>query len=270
MTETTLSLTVAPARTPRLVASIARVEELDPATRDAAYALFRAGYEGTDRARFEHDLAEKQLVVLLHDRDDGTLRGFSTVLLQEIEGPTGPSTVFFSGDTVVDPAYWGQKQLQLAVARLLFTLKLRRPLRPLYWFLISKGYRTYLMLANAFPVSCPRVDRDDVRLREMLNVLASERFGRQYDPITGVIRYDTAHEHVRRGLAPLTEETMRNPHVRFFAERNPGHEAGEELACVALVRTIDLVRAAAGFVVARARRALGLRARRPQAARQVA
>ena len=236
--------------------------ELTAATRDAAYALFRAAYEGTERARFEHDLDEKQMVILLRDADDGSLRGFSTVLLLDIDGPDGPATVYFSGDTVIDPAYWGQKQLQLAAAKLLFTLKLQRPRRPLYWFLISKGYRTYLILANAFPVSCPRVDRDDAGLRALLHRVATERYGAQYNPATGIIRYDVAHEFVRHGIAPVTPHALRSEHVRFFVQSNPGHEHGDELACLARVRAFDLVRAAIGFMAVRALRWLRPASRR--------
>lgn len=261
MTGTAIPFPVASPR-PRLVASVERVPALGAATRDAAYALFRAAYEGTERARFERDLDEKQMVILLRDADDGSLRGFSTVLLLDIDGPDGPATVYFSGDTVIDPAYWGQKQLQLAAAKLLFTLKLQRPRRPLYWFLISKGYRTYLILANAFPVSCPRVDGDDAALRALLHRVATERYGSQYDPATGIIRYDVAHEHVRQGVAPVTPDALRNEHVRFFVERNPGHELGDELACLARVRAIDLARAALGFMAARVLRRLGPSARR--------
>lgn len=253
MTGTAITLPAAPTR-PRLVASVERVPELGAPTRDAAYALFRSAYEGTERARFEQDLDEKQMVILLRDAHDGSLRGFSTVLLLDIEGPDGPATVYFSGDTVIDPAYWGQKQLQLAAAKLLCTLKLRRPGRPLYWFLISKGYRTYLILVNAFPVSCPRVDREDAGLRALLHRVASDRYGREYDPATGIIRYDVPHEHVRQGIAPVTTQALASEHVRFFVRSNPGHERGDELACLARVRIIDLVRAALGFTVARALR----------------
>lgn len=261
MTGTAISLPLAPSR-PRLVASVERVPALDAATRDAAYALFRAAYEGTERARFEEDLDEKQMVILLRDADDGSLRGFSTVLLLDIDGPDRPATVYFSGDTVIDPAYWGQKQLQLAAAKLLFRLKLERPGRPLYWFLISKGYRTYLILANAFPASCPRVDREDPELRSLLDRVASDRYGRQYDPATGIIRYDVAHEYVRQGVAPVTSEALANAHVRFFVRSNPDHERGDELACLARVRVLDLVRAALGFIVVRALRSLWAARRR--------
>ena len=239
-----------------LVARTVTVGSVDAGTRDAAFALFRSAYENTSRERFERDLDEKQHIILLHDRESGALKGFSTVLVREVASARGRTTVVFSGDTVIDPEYWGQKQLQLAFARLLARLKLRAPWRPVRWFLVSKGYRTYLLLANAFPRSVPRHGApEDVAMRALLDALAAERFGRQYDAGAGVVRYATPHERVRGGVAPVTSELFGNPHVRFFVERNPGHAKGEELACLADVRLVDVARAAARFMVARALRA---------------
>jgi hypothetical protein len=233
------------------------VASLDARTRAAAFELFREAYENTSRERFEHDLAEKQHIILLYDRTSGALKGFSTVHARDIESPAGRATVVFSGDTVIDRQYWGQKQLQLAFARLLITLKLRALRRPLYWFLVSKGYRTYLLLANAFPRAVPRVDRvDDPSLRAILDELATERFGDQYDRTRGLVRYATPHERVRDGIAPVTSSALMNPHVRFFVERNRDHADGVELACLAEVRLIDLGRALARIATAKARRAV--------------
>jgi hypothetical protein len=240
-----------------LCARTTTVTSLDTRTRAAAFALFRATYENACRERFEHDLAEKQHVILLYDSATNALKGFSTVLVREIETPSGPATVVFSGDTVIDCEYWGQKQLQLAFARLLVRLKLRAPWRPLYWFLVSKGYRTYLLLANAFPLSVPRVDiADDPTLRTVLDGLATERFGDQYDRVRGVVRYATPHERVREGIAPVTQAALRNAHVRFFVERNSEHAEGVELACLADVRLGDVARTVARIAKVKLQRAL--------------
>jgi hypothetical protein len=212
---------------------------------DEAFLLFRQAYEGADRTRFEHDLAEKQLVIVLED-ESRRIRGFSTVLLQEVDSPRGRATVVFSGDTVIHPEHWGQKRLQWAFARLLLRLRLERPLQPLFWFLIAKGYRTYLLLANAFPRAVPRCDRpDDAAMLRLRDALATSRFGEDFDPTQGIVRYASPHERVRDGLAPITDALLDNPHVRFFAERNPGHVLGDELVCLAEVRLSDLARFAA-------------------------
>jgi hypothetical protein len=238
----------------RLKAATLPVAALDDATRRAAFALLEHLYDGTDLARFRRDLAEKQLAILLRDRDTGALKGFSTVALSAVPTTSGPGTAVFSGDTAIDREYWGQKLLQREFGRLLLRLKLAAPARPLYWFLISKGYRTYLLLANAFPRAIPRHDRpDDPGLRRLLNQLAAGRFGRQYDPESGTIRYDRPHDRVRSGVAPLDQALLRNPHVSFFVNRNPGHAAGDELACLAEARLKDLLRAVVRIGFARSR-----------------
>ncbi|CAA9319888.1 MAG: hypothetical protein AVDCRST_MAG68-1896 [uncultured Gemmatimonadetes bacterium] len=250
-----LTRTVPPARAAELVARTVRVDELDAGTRDAAFALFDALYEGSDRARFDRDLAEKHRVILLRDRDTGALKGFSTLHLRTLHDLPGRPTVVFSGDTVVDRACWGQKQLQAEWVRVMLRLKLRHPHRPLYWFLISKGYRTYLLLANAFPRAVPRHDRADLpRLRAALDRVAAERFGGEYDPASSRVLYRTPHERVRDGVAPVDDALLRNPHVRFFVQRNPGHARGEELACLADVRLGDLLRVVGRVLWSRARR----------------
>ncbi len=238
-----------------LAARTVAVPDLDEQIRADAFALFQSAYAGADRGRFERDLAEKQLVILLRDRAAGQLKGFSTVLIQAVRTPRGSANVVFSGDTVIDKEYWGQKQLQQEFCRLLVRLKLRRPHRPLYWFLISKGYKTYLLLTHAFPRAVPRHDRADVpQLRAVLDQLATERFGTEYDTRSGLVRYKTPHERVRAEVAPVEASLLADPHIRFFVERNPGHVNGDELACLAEVRMQDLARVAFRIALARARR----------------
>ena len=240
----------------RLEARTVAVRTLDAATRATAFALFQRAYEGADCARFDRDLAEKQWIILLRDDRTRELKGFSTILLRDVRTRRGPGTLVFSGDTVIDREYWGQKQLQLAFSQLLVTLKLSSPRRSLYWFLISKGWRTYLLLANAFAHAVPRYDSpDDAELRHLLDTEASARFGSQYDAERSVVRYVTPHERVRSGLAPVGGELLDNPHVRFFVARNPGHAEGDELACLAEVRTIDLIKLGARFASRALRRA---------------
>jgi hypothetical protein len=243
----------------RLTARTVPVSTLPPDLVGEAFVLFEAAYAGADRQRFERDLAEKQLIILLRDRETRALKGFSTVLIQKLASPRD-ATVVFSGDTVVHRDYWGQKQLQSAFARILLREKLRAPHRPLYWFLISKGYRTYMLLANAFPCAVPRHDvPDDPTLRRTLDTLATTRFGDEYDAATSIIRFRSAHERVRDGLAPITQRHLENRHVRFFVARNPGHVNGDELACLADVRLVDIARIALRLVGAFARMALGRR-----------
>jgi hypothetical protein len=223
---------------PRLRGRTVPVSSVGGVLRHAAFALFQASYDGADWERFQRDLDEKQFMILLFEVSTGKLKGFSTVQVLR----RGTSTVIFSGDTVIAPECWGQKELQRHFARLILRLKLRNPLRPVYWFLISKGYRTYLMMVRRCPRSIPRYDRvDDPGLRTLLDALATERFGHRYDAAASVAS-DLGHDRVRAGVAPIDAAVEADPHVRFFQARNPGHVQGDELCCLAETRLRDAAR----------------------------
>ncbi len=54
-----------------------------------------------------------------------------------------PRHAFFSGDTIIEKEYWGNRALTCAMYRYIVSFKLRYPLVPVYWILISKGFKTY-------------------------------------------------------------------------------------------------------------------------------
>jgi hypothetical protein len=238
----------------RLKGRTVAVRDLDGETKRSAFALFSRAYEDADWPRFLSDMEEKQHVILMHDTQTGELQGFSTVSVRVQTIGRGKALVVFSGDTVIDRDYWGQKELHKQLSLLFMKLQIQNPLRPVYWFLVSKGYKTYLGLINNFPISIPRHEGpDDSRLRRLLDRLAQARFGSTYNLSTG-IAINIAHERVRTGLAPIDDSAQANPHVRFFVERNPGHARGDELACLALVRKRDAARIALRTAVARLRK----------------
>src|SRR5436309_2071358 len=63
--------------------------------------------------------------------------------------------------------------------------------------------------------------------------LARARYPDDYDAQAGVIRAGPWQYRLREGLADVTPERLRDAHVRFFHARNPGHERGDELCCLA-------------------------------------
>jgi hypothetical protein len=48
-----------------------------------------------------------------------------------------------------------------------------------------------------------------------------------------VVRGGPGKDRLRPGVADLTPGRLRDPHVDFFARRNPGHPRGDELCCLA-------------------------------------
>ena len=218
---------------PALIAPQAvEVATLDAPQREAMYALYVRYYDAVSRERFLADLADKRYTVLLHDQA-GVLQGFSTLAEYPREFDGGTIGVLFSGDTVVDARHWGQQALTFAWLRLAGRLKARAPERPLYWFLISKGHRTYRFLTAFAREFWPAFNRPTPpRMQALMNALARERFGDDFDAAAGVIRFAESRGHLRAPFAKVSEAHRRLPEVAFFLARNPGYARGDELVCL--------------------------------------
>jgi hypothetical protein len=202
--------------------------------RDEMFALMDRYYAGTDRATFEADLGEKHWVILLCDPVTGAVHGFSTQMLLEGDVAGRPVQALFSGDTIVARDHWGDQVLAGVWGRLALTLIDAPGEAERYWFLISKGYRTYRYLPLFFHEFYPRHDRPTPpRAREVIDTLAGRKYPGQYDPAAGVVRGGAGKDRLRPGVAELTAGRLHDPHVGFFVARNPGHAAGDELCCLA-------------------------------------
>jgi len=221
---------------PQLKARTRPVTQITPQQRDRMFQVFERYYAEISREQFETDLNEKEAVILLIDRKSAEIQGFSTLKTVELTSPCGQNQrAVYSGDTVVEQAYWGQKVLGIEFLKVLFRKKLERPFEPLYWFLISKGYKTYLLMANNFKTHYPRFEQPTPAAEQaLLDRFADALFGKKYSRQDGLIRFPVSLGQVRRGVADITErELQSNPRIRFFAVKNPEWKNGTELACLA-------------------------------------
>ena len=117
----------------------------------------------------------------------------------------------------------------------MFATRVRNPTVPLFWFLISKGYKTYLLLSRNFPEHWPRRDRPTPPWQAaVLDDLASRKFGSSWHPLRGVLIFDPPAGRLRAGISPV-EPVLGDPDVAFFVARNPGHTRGDELCCLGRV-----------------------------------
>jgi hypothetical protein len=197
------------------------------------WQLFQSYYDSVTREIFTRDLGPKSDAILLRDTGDGSLQGFSTMETYERTVQGRALGVLYSGDTLVARGYWGQTALQRAWLACATRFKALHPLQPVYWFLIAKGYRTYLLLSRNFPTYWPRHDRSTPPWeRAVIHELAREKFGSEYRPHRGVIEHAVCPGKLRRGVAPIEDRFLAEPDIRYFQERNPGHGAGDELCCL--------------------------------------
>lgn len=220
----------------RLRGEVVATARLSGAQRDQMWAVFSRYYAAVSREKFEADLAEKPQVILLSDTGDRRIQGFSTlqVYARTLQGRR--FLAVYSGDTVTDEAYWGQPALQRTFTRFLIRTKLYNPHLPVYWYLISKGYKTYLLLARNFPTHYPRHDRPTPRFAQaVIDLLSKDKFGDAYRPEQGVLRFETCQGRLKRGVAPVDEALLAFPDIRFFVQQNPRHAEGDELCCLGRV-----------------------------------
>jgi hypothetical protein len=232
-------------------------EDLTPAQRDAMFALLSTHFRGVTRDRFDADLAGKNWVVLLED-DAGGLAGFSTFLHYRAKLASGGGEtvgVIYSGDTIMDPRAWNSSVLSRTWIESVWRVH-RSPGNEeagrLLWLFITSGFRTYRFLPVFWREFYPCHDRATPPPPEVARVmreLAEERFGDQYDPAAGVVRF--AHPQVlSESLRGIPEAKLADPHVRFFAKANPGHEHGDELVCLTELSEANLTPAGWRMVLA--------------------
>jgi hypothetical protein len=218
----------------RLAASLTPTAELTPTRREAMFRLMCRHYDNVSRPAFDADLAEKTWVIQLTDKGGDELRGFSTQVVLEANVAGRPVRALFSGDTIVDRDHWGDPALASRWGRLALSLIDADPDAELYWFLLSKGYRTYRFLPLFFREFAPRVGFEmPPRFRAVIDALAHSRYPADCDADAGIVRANASQYRLREGLADITPERLRDSDIRFFCERNPGHARGDELCCLA-------------------------------------
>jgi len=217
-----------------LQAVIVTVHELAAKDRARMFELMQSAYDAVTERQFLADLEKKDAVILLKDPAHA-IQGFSTLasLRVQIDGKTLRG--IFSGDTVIAERYWGQRALGKAFLRYLFLEKLKAPFAPLYWLLISKGYKTYLMMANNFAEHYPRYEHSTpTQAQQILDAFYATLYPGTYDPQTGLIETVGEAYHLKPGIAPIANALVEsNPRIAFFAARNPRWRTGAELACLA-------------------------------------
>jgi hypothetical protein len=223
----------------RLMAVVRARGEVGETEVSAMYTLFAQYYDAATPAAFRADLAEKSFVIEL--REGKTLRGFSTLVLVEFEYGGVARRAIFSGDTIIDHRYWGEQTLAVAFCRFAGMVHATAPSTPLYWLLISKGYRTFRYLAvfarHYYPNPLASTPAEE---QECLDQLARERFGDAYAPERGVLHYQQSRGHLRQEWAGVRDGVSTRPDVKFFLERNPGYRLGDELVCIARLHPDNL------------------------------
>lgn len=212
------------------------IKNLTPEQIKVMYSLMMQYYENVSESNFIKDLEKKQKVILLLNQKK-EIKGFSTITQEELVVDQKPFLALFSGDTVLDKDHWGNGALEMAFGRYLIQVKLLNLFQPVYWFLISKGYKTYLLMANNFSTHYPHYKKSTPdEFKKIMYSYYHKQFKNCYNPDENRIYFNTEKTyHLKSKIADIKEEHRLNPKISFFEKVNPQWKSGVELACVAEV-----------------------------------
>jgi len=230
----------------KAVAKYQKIDDINPRDLLEMHAIFLKYYDNADFNTFTSDMAKKDGAVVCRDGQTGRIMGFSTVMRLKVPKHGGRQVIgLFSGDTIMERELWGSNVLHKAFLRLAVREKLRYLGRPTYWFLISKGYKTYLLLANNAANYFPRCDKpEDPRLRDIVAAYCRMLYPNNFRDDSMVLEFGTGAQHLKADVTPITDEMRRrSPKIRFFETRNPGWQRGNELPCVGEITLPEIIRA---------------------------
>lgn len=229
------------------------------------YELYSKYYERTSLDVFLSDLSKKSGAILVYRKEDDRIVGFSTVQFFDFKVDGRRVRGVFSGDTVVEKEYWGKNALANTFYRRLIIERFKHPLVPFYWFLISKGYKTYLLMTNNFYNYYPNIKGDNARYKRVAEEFCQKTFPDAFNRETMLLDFGSDYVALKETVADITpEERARDPNISFFEQRNPSWNRGTELPCLASCDYESLVRSIIDVPLKWLKKRLGVHRRGPQ------
>lgn len=210
--------------------SIILTKNLSEQTIQAMASLYQEYFDGSSEVIFRQDLADKDEVILLYHQKQ--LVGFTALKVFDFDWQGKLNRIVYSGDTIVAFNHWGQQRLAFAWIAHVGQIRRRNPTLPLYWFLLVKGHRTFKYLAVFAKSFFPHWDyqRDD--LKDLADQLALIRFGYNYDPASGLVRFPESRGHLKPEIADASPRELNKIATQFFFQKNPHYHLGHELVCL--------------------------------------
>lgn len=217
-----------------LRAETIRAKKIKREQLERMYELFSEYYLNHTFQSFQNDLFEKNHVILLIDKKTGMIQGFSTLLRVPLHMNGKKVVGVYSGDTVVNKDYWGSPALGIEFLKYLWKVKVKRLGTPVYWFLISKGYKTYLLMAKNFGTFYPRFEtHTPVNFKLLMDDFYGNKFPGSYQIESGLIIHKGTSCSLKEKVSDIHEELLTEPRIAFFQKKNPEWSRGDELTCIA-------------------------------------
>ncbi len=216
----------------RIYSRFIALKNLKTADINAMYRIYSRFYQNTTHATFLDDLQNKTGAIVARTRSTKRIIGFSTLTVFDCDIDGKKIRGIFSGDTIVEPEFWGSRCLHVAFYRQILLARLRHPFTPLYWFLISKGYKTYLLLTRNFYDYYPDRNQPDSKLGDIVRAFSKQQYPNAFDPERMLLDFGEGAACLDENVAQITPEIRaQEPDIAYFEDCNPSWRQGTELPC---------------------------------------
>ncbi len=197
-------------------------------------------HHSTSRAQFEERIRNFDGIALFRERYRGRIVGFTGVRIREVDVMGRRRGTLYFGQTYIEHAFRGQQFIQRTVTWLMLTQRIRSPRIPWYFWSDALSYKPYLIMARNLEHFFPNPGQTTPpEIKQLVDQLGQIYYGATYDAASGVVRKvdRRLHDHV----APIGERELRDPFIRFYAERNPNHDRGHGLIIICPLSLENLI-----------------------------
>jgi len=220
------------------------IDKLTIQDKQEMYSLMDSHYDNVKKENFDCDLLEKNWILLLRD-ELKIIRGFSTIMILDLEIDGIMVKGIFSGDTIIDQDYWGETELLKKWGQFVMDIASRYQGDEVYWLLLSKGYKTYRFLPIYFKEFYPRYKQETPEFeKKLIDKYGEYKYPKGYCSKTGLIYNQGDNYYLKAEIDQIPKSKLKNPHVKFFLDKNSGYNKGNELVCVAKLTDDNLKKTA--------------------------
>ncbi len=196
------------------------------------YALHTRYFEHVVFSTFLSDMSEKDWVITLCD-EQGVIVGFSTIQIIKMLVNNTEYAFLFSGDTVIAKEYWQRSTLAGSFSHFMVRMIDEMDGIDCFWFLISKGYRTYRFLPIFFNQFYPVYSKPTpLSYQRLIDHIGVQKYNGRYNAESGILEFAGQKDFLRPEFCAVEKRKLEDPHVRFFLRKNPHYYLGNELVCI--------------------------------------
>jgi hypothetical protein len=218
------------------------IDKLGETDKSQMFSLMSEFYDNVTKEAFYFDLSEKNYCILLYDEKD-EIKGFSTQKLMDLKVDNKTIHGVFSGDTIIHKDHWGSLELYKGFCEKM--MEYGEKYDDFYWFLISKGYKTYKMLPLFFKEFYPNYKVSTPEFEQhIMHAFGRTKFPYEYDEKTGVVKYNGIKDRLKKGVADIDNKHLKDKDIVFFVESNSGYINGDDIVCLTSLKETNIKKTA--------------------------